>query len=309
MNPSPPLVPRPGRLHDVGFTLIELLVVIAIIGILAGMLLPALASAKKKATGASCINNTRQIGLALRLYGEDADGKIPLQTWMDPSGPGSTGWVNTAGNPMGGEWWFTPAWMMTRYLGNNPRTWVCPLKKRGTTNKLDPKATDPTSTGFISYGFNYFAMFHPTITATPSKGRFDGVARPSDVVGMAECGGNNDPLDRNSGYGEGAWLDTFWAPRSYPTVTAVPPVTHNPANINHRFQGQGLKHNKSVSVIFMDGHSEQRKPSLLMWGQWCDRYSGNVNIANPNPDATGGTQVSATQPMADAALDGFDIVR
>jgi prepilin-type N-terminal cleavage/methylation domain-containing protein/prepilin-type processing-associated H-X9-DG protein len=60
-----------------GFTLIELLVVIAIIAIIAAILFPVFAQAREKARMASCLSNQKQIGLAILMYSEDYDNKIP----------------------------------------------------------------------------------------------------------------------------------------------------------------------------------------------------------------------------------------
>ncbi|MCX8090365.1 MAG: DUF1559 domain-containing protein [Verrucomicrobiae bacterium] len=87
------------------FTLIELLVVIAIIAILAAMILPALATARHKAHGMACMNNSRQLGLAWRLYTDDHNGVLP----NNDSGPAAynashpyswvAGWLDWTGNP------------------------------------------------------------------------------------------------------------------------------------------------------------------------------------------------------------------
>ena len=65
------------HLGNAAFTLLELLVVIAIIGILAALLLPTLSAAKQKAQGVYCLNNSKQMMVALHLYADDAGGWLP----------------------------------------------------------------------------------------------------------------------------------------------------------------------------------------------------------------------------------------
>lgn len=68
------------------FTLIELLVVIAIIALLAAILLPVFARARENARKTSCINNVKQIGLAILQYAQDNDETLPPVAYEDDAG-------------------------------------------------------------------------------------------------------------------------------------------------------------------------------------------------------------------------------
>jgi prepilin-type N-terminal cleavage/methylation domain-containing protein/prepilin-type processing-associated H-X9-DG protein len=116
--------PGTGFLLSRAFTLVELLVVLAVIGILAGLLLPALARAKEKARQMSCGSNLKQLATAFSVYHADFGDLFPAPGSRDEYGPQPEDWI----------WWqYDREIQKSAILGSlgkfHPDLFTCPADK------------------------------------------------------------------------------------------------------------------------------------------------------------------------------------
>ena len=129
------------------FTLIELLVVIAVIGLLAGMLLPALAKAKARSKSIKCGSNMRQISLSVTMHADEREGAIPIATnFAEPESSPQRIWVTALARFIGSqEVFLCPSADGAKFGGDwANRSWH-PIGYNGATT-YDPRGVEGVTT-------------------------------------------------------------------------------------------------------------------------------------------------------------------
>mgnify|MGYP001156780167 FL=1 len=223
-----------------GFTLIELLVVIAIIAILAGLLLPALAKAKAKAHATTCMNNLKQVGLAMLMHADDREGSLPR------------------GNAK--RWWFEFMPYIpeggTEKDFRNIKIFQCasyPTPKR-TPNRRQVityvvnawKFRSPKdNVGYEHMGLSKIADFNSPSESAYLLDNEDGIDNP----------GINRPII--TGFQDMRTdLNDVWHPSHLPYGSGGKQLSYD-----RRIAAQ--RHNDGSNILFIDGHAGFRKAKLI----------------------------------------------
>lgn len=217
-----------------GFTLIELLVVIALIAMLAALLLPGLSKAQAASRKAKCLNNLRQMGLAMLMYADEHDGVIPR-----------------GNEPI---WWqvFTPSLGgRARHDYRHVRIYTCP--------------SYPDKRQLICYVNNAWRFNSPRdLVGSEVVGltRMNRLQRPSETIYFADNeSGSWRPIITTLRVIGSMELNDVWNPAHLPFAPGG-------RRLNPERRVARARHGRGPNLLYFDGHCALKRAELITVDDW-----------------------------------------